>query len=45
MTVFSKDSKGDPKDWDDDKFIWRRRELDLVNKSREKKEMVPVVYR
>jgi hypothetical protein len=45
MSVWSKDSKGDTKEWDDDKFIWRRRELDLVNKSREKKEMTPVVYR
>ena len=44
-SVFSKDSNGDPKDWDDDKFIWRRRELDQVNKCREKDDMLPVVYR
>jgi hypothetical protein len=45
MSILSKDSEGNPKEWDEDKYIWRRKELDLVNKSREKKDMIPVVYR
>jgi len=33
-SIYSKDSQGDPKEFDTDKFIWRRSELDLINKSR-----------
>lgn len=32
-------------EWDDDKFIWDRKDLTKVNKLRENKNNIPVVYR
>ena len=44
-SIYSKDSQGDPKEFDTEKFIWRRSELDSINKGRPKKDVIPVVYR
>lgn len=43
--MFSKDSKNNYKEWDEDKFIWRKPELEKINKCRDKKDVIPVIYR
>jgi len=31
--------------WDEDKFVWDKKDLDKMNKLRKNKEQVPIVYK
>jgi hypothetical protein len=45
QSFFSKDSSGKTKEWNEEKFVWRKHELEWINQSREKKDKIPRIYR